>query len=845
MVSGSFASQFKFFKFRNGDVWFDALPVTYVKATKTATDLSGTYEMKFPNIKGMANSLFTQYQNQELWFAHIPTNTMYRVMAGQVSAINPDKNGILEVDGRGLLGLFTDIKLNQSWTSMRGDFILCDPTFGAIPTNYPTVTCWNGFTNDFDKWDYWNAARWGTQPAWCNIIDGEMEATGNGATQTEIGLTSYNYEVIEFRAKVSAAASSVRFGVSNIARGEYVQFSLNASNVTCETKSAGSATSTATVDAVAQTSYNYYRIEWDNGSVRFLVNGVLEQTIITNVPAGLCFPFFETATSTVLTLDYVKLITLTNLFGSYVANSKIFSDVVADITDVGNATTPFSFFIDDDWDFHAFQMNALPSGFSYGYNSAIYTGKYSQIISLDLNDDAKDLYNYVRVTGGEKLIKVAAPTWNDQFIGDGTQTSFTLGFKANKPLTLLQVGGATKTENTDFTVTYGTDSSVVKFNSAPAGSATINVRYDYLLPIIATTQNNASIAQYKVTREYDISDSTITSDERASNLAAALLAYYSDPRFVIKVVVPLDPRLQVGTTVMIDAPYYGIANQSYQIIELSWEMGAGTWQSELTLESTEINTSAEIIREILQQLKDLQTQNQTNSVVSSEYFIGDGMGGSELLEYYASYYCDSAVLGIDDNDKLGRGTVLDDFEFGAGAWIGTSCALTSDSSTFIVGAKSMKLVSSSTSWAAASTQSLGDLSAYTAQASGHPTTGTVGVWVYCTSATDIISVSLSIGSSASNFTTVAGVKSYTNSTGAGAGFTCRAGWNYYVFRLKNGTEFGTPDWTHVSYALLSFSGANGVTNYIDYLTVGQGDSIGLNGLGGRFEVDSYATVATG
>ena len=178
-------------------------------------------------------------------------------------------------------------------------------------------------------------------------------------------------------------------------------------------------------------------------------------------------------------------------------------------------------------------------------------------------------------------------------------------------------------------------------------------------------------------------------------------------------------------------------------------------------------------------------------------------------------------------------------------WSSTGCAIASSSAQYKVGAKSMRIISSATSWTISTTLAMGNLSAYTGVSTGHPSSGTVGLWIYCTANTDITAISLRIGSSSGNYTVVSGVKPYTLSTGTAAGFTCRAGWNYYVFILKNGTETGTPNWASVAYAYVAFTGTNGVTNYADYLTIGTGDSIGLNGLGERYETDGYSTLATG
>ena len=295
----------------------------------------------------------------------------------------------------------------------------------------------------------------------------------------------------------------------------------------------------------------------------------------------------------------------------------------------------------------------------------MYNTKYQTVISLDLNDEAKDMFNFVRVTGGDKLTTVSAPTWTDQFLGDGATTTFALGYKAKKPLTLLQVDGVTKSEDTDFTVTYAKEGTVLKFATAPVAAKAINVRYNYYTPIIATATNNASVSLYGLTREYSKNDETITSDDRARSYANALLAYFSDPRVVIKIKIPLDPRLQVGTTVNVDAPYYAITNTVYEIIEMSCEMGRGTWSTELTLANNDISTSAEIIREILQQLKDLKTRGETSAaaIVTDEHTLPEAMAGSELLEYYPRYVTDSFILeSAADNGKPGRGVILEEWE---------------------------------------------------------------------------------------------------------------------------------------------------------------------------------------
>lgn len=641
--------QYAYFRVISGGVAFSDLPFVSAKVKKNALDLSGSYELQMPNIRGVGLNKFDHYETQELYFYDLQTAALVKAMEGQVNRLNYSNKHLVQIEGRGLNGYLTDKKANEAYVERRGDYIICDPTYGLIPLNYTNITTWNGFTDDYDQFTSWSTTRWGAQPAYCVINSGVMEFTGNGGANRwlEATGTEYNYEVIEFYAKVSAASSNVYFGFTNSAHTQYVRFRLSAANVHGQTADGVGTQSTATVSAITQTNYHYYRIEWAENSARFFIDGELEVEVTLNVPTGTLHPFMCMATTAETSYyDYMKVIALTKLFDAYVTKQKLIIDVVKEICDVGNSTTAFSFYVDDDLDFNAYIKQSIPSGKTYGFNSLIYNSTYQKISQIQLNEEAKDLYNIVRIEGGEMLTEVAAPTWVDQFIGNGSTTSYILGYKAQKPMTLVEVNGGAVVEDTDYTMTYGKDSSVIKFNTAPGAGHTINIRYNYYTPIIATVRNDASIAAYGLERVYSKKDETILSEDRARSYARALLAYYSDPRTVITITIVLDPTIDVAQTVMVDAPDRGITDTLYEIIEYEHNMAGASWTTKLTLANTDINTSAEIIREILQQLKDLKTKGDTNEVVTEEYLLPETAGLEELLEYKVRDIGTSWVWGI-------------------------------------------------------------------------------------------------------------------------------------------------------------------------------------------------------
>jgi hypothetical protein len=157
-------------------------------------------------------------------------------------------------------------------------------------------------------------------------------------------------------------------------------------------------------------------------------------------------------------------------------------------------------------------------------------------------------------------------------------------------------------------------------------------------------------------------------------------------------------------------------------------------------------------------------------------------------------------------------------------------------SLVLTGSKSLKVVASAATFSILTTQSFGNLSAYTLVNSGSPTSGTVGLWVYCAN-DELTSITLRIGSGASDYSQIAGVKTYTDGTDV------QDGWNYWCFRLKNATETGTPDWTAVDYLRIEIVSTRADAQMVlDYLTIGSGDIIGLNGLGQR--VTTYTETTT-
>jgi len=714
----NFSSAFSFYKVRTDSVLTN-IPAYSIRAKISADDLSGTYTIEYPNPKGFCTNRFVHFQIQEIHFADPETKSMQHVFTGQINGIQTvlEKN-TLTINGRGLSGYLTDRKVNDSYSEKRVDYIIADPIYGIIPRAFESqITTWNSFTDHFDRFDFWDVAYWGSQQTYTEIYSGNLEFSGAGGSIRDLLSTeSYTYETFETSLKNSTASNTICFGFSDATISNYCFFVLTNTGINCVTKSTTGTTTTAVSSPPSQTINRYYRIEWASDEVRFFIDGLLVATNTTNIPAiALKLAFEIDNSASILTIDYVKAIILTQKIPLFIAKNQIMSDTIKTLCDIGTANEPFSFFIDKDFDFNAKVILSISSGLSFGYNSTLYNTKNQRIAKITLNEEAKDLYNSVRIEGGEKLTTISAPSYTETQLGNGTTQTFPLGFKAQKPMSEVKVGATVYTEGTDYEVIYGQETSIVKFLTiTPGNGTTIYFRYNYFKPIIATAGNSVSQAQYGVKREYTKTDDTINDQTRAQQLANAFLSFFKDPRTVIKILVSIRPKLNIGNTVVVDAPYAEINNSTYQVIELEHSISKGVSTSQLTLASVDIDTNAEIIREILQQLKDLRTKGETNSLIIDEQSIEETLTSSESLLLDTTWVCDSFILGTSDNGKFGLGAILDNFESAVVAnWTGSGFSV-SAGATAIVGSGSMQLDYSGVATKTVTTsQSFGDLSNWT------------------------------------------------------------------------------------------------------------------------------------
>ena len=202
---------------------------------------------------------------------------------------------------------------------------------------------------------------------------------------------------------------------------------------------------------------------------------------------------------------------------------------------------------------------------------------------------------------------------------------------------------------------------------------------------------------------------------------------------------------------------------------------------------------------------------------------------------------DSFILGDPINSVLydaDETAILDDFEDKTD-WLdsGLTFVLTDDSTAehYWVGSQGVNAAwseSSGTGEIHASISSV-DLEPITGVASGTPSQGTAGLWIYCASGAAISELKLRLGSSDSDYKEYI-AQTYAQRNSVTGSFSLQDGLNYLVFDLNDPDDTaGTIDWNAVDYAQVRFTVVAASNATFDYLTASKSNDIGLNGLGDR------------
>jgi hypothetical protein len=498
-----------------------------------------------------------------------------------------------------------------------------------------------------------------------------------------------------------------------------------------------------------------------------------------------------------------------------------------------------------------------PKGYE-NHSTILYTGSGSTYTRNILNTPKWNInnirmQNIVTVIGAEQL------TWITLlFSGNGVskgpyQLDFTPAdvhvyygdtkdYQSNAPVQSEEQEGGI--ENSSSSADYYVDTVKKQVTFTTTGPTPSNntrnvcILYAYATPTPVKIRNDASETTFgPYEKTLFLTDVKNVADAEAR--ARRYLEVFSQPFYSTEVKVQLrSDALDVGQSIRIidelnnptqdrwlTINKYVIAYPNkYDTLTIgSEEFTTGNWESDIEKKIHKINESMAQNQTVLTQVIDSKTQEKL---------------GTKTFIITKKTMMDSFILGDPINGLLGMGRIIDECEATTGWSSAGTLSLNANPTYIKVGSGSLKVIKTYGSDVNIYTSNAyGDLSSYTGVGSGLPSQGTVGIWIYITSASTVSNITLGIGSSGGHRLECLGgeyrtrhASGYTTTQTTG-GFV--NGWNYVLFDLNTGTAFGTPNWGAVGYVFVLITDSANGTYYFDYLTISSSNYIGLNGLGSR------------
>jgi hypothetical protein len=320
--------------------------------------------------------------------------------------------------------------------------------------------------------------------------------------------------------------------------------------------------------------------------VQIYANEVYTDTLVHNIVSDLMDKYAADAT-------YTNLYTSTTTVEEFRCKNMQLFKILQTLAKYDNC----NFFIDKDKDLNFNQLGSTDSGVDLIKGTNIISDKYEVI------DDK--LVNQVKVTGGREDYRKT-----ETFTADDSTTEFTLTYK---PISgRVTVDGTEKTgfkdgmkASADFDYYFDKEAKKLIFNSAPAadGADNISCEYTYTAPIIIISKDDDSVASYGV-YEKVIYDETINKKADAQELAAQILAKYSQPFTMGTVKTSLNLTVNLGETVDVQNPNKGI-NGTFIVVGLEHNFfhGGRTTTYKLAILS---NSMVENISDVIQRVEALE-----------------------------------------------------------------------------------------------------------------------------------------------------------------------------------------------------------------------------------------------
>jgi len=335
-------------------------------------------------------------------------------------------------------------------------------------------------------------------------------------------------------------------------------------------------------------------------------------------------------------------------------------EAIGQIADYVNA----SYYVDENKDLHFGRRGTLSS------NTTLSSGN---IISVQVRSTDQDVFNQVYVYGDRQLSAL-----RETFIPDGAGSVFTLGYRPHNTQVLVngsvQRGGilevnAIPTSGIDYLIDFDQRLTVfvsggspigngLGYNSIPQTGSTLEINYDRDTPIAKLARDNVSIATYGL-KEKVIQDKNIKDPTQAKDLAKQTLASSKDPKAQLTIQPRTISHLQAGNTIVVDLPHMSINNQTYDIIDVTYDFNTSNNLSEKVVSlnvSKKLPDITDTIKEMMLAIKKLQGDQTIDIDVITRLETSTGSVGMRVPQYWrfkTNTTGSSYIIGHPEKGRIG------------------------------------------------------------------------------------------------------------------------------------------------------------------------------------------------
>lgn len=323
-------------------------------------------------------------------------------------------------------------------------------------------------------------------------------------------------------------------------------------------------------------------------------------------------------------------------------------DAVQQLADLSD---DFIFYVDTTKDLHFEKRSSTPSGYILDSNN---------VLAADFRTSDDDIFNNIWVYGDRTLVG-----YQENFVGNGAGSVYTLVYKPYS--TEIRVGSPwysqtplsgglfesitpgvfppyqylVNFESKQVIFTSGADQ-----NNIPNGS--FFVFYQRSVPIAEFGINRASEAAYGK-KGLAIMDKNITSVSAAVDIVTQKIEQFSDPKVQGKLKIDGISVLLAGQSVIVNLPNQNISNQTYEILEVNYEVDQVTLLSD-TILSVRVSKKIKDITDTLKQILNELRRTQADAIISEDVITRlETMTGSLGLRWHWDVYTrainDSMIWG--------------------------------------------------------------------------------------------------------------------------------------------------------------------------------------------------------